>query len=158
MGFIHAYSQRRWPGGRVPYTINSEDFPSGSSARQNIIDAVNHWNSHTPIRFVSRNGEDDYVEFRSTSGPDSVSSSFGRSGEGRQTISLTNTGLGTLIHEMGHSICLLHEHKRPDRDNYLIVNTDDNQYNIVTVRGIPISNYTLLRQVLCISAGNVYET
>jgi len=35
----------------------------------------------------------------------------------------------TVVHEMGHNLGLLHEHQRPDRDNYLTVNVTGSQFD-----------------------------
>ncbi|MGH2916985.1 MAG: M12 family metallopeptidase [Solirubrobacteraceae bacterium] len=50
----------RWPGAVVPYSINGPISPKG---RQQIDIAMDTWSDATPLRFVERTSEDDYVMF-----------------------------------------------------------------------------------------------
>src|SRR5437588_189233 len=49
-----------WPNGVVPYVIDSS-LPA--SQQQTVRNAVDHWNSNTPIRFVARDTQSSYVRF-----------------------------------------------------------------------------------------------
>ena len=45
-------------------------------------------------------------------------------------IQLTNSpDTATCLHELGHSLCLYHEHQRPDRDNYIKYHSNNVQSN-----------------------------
>ncbi|MGL4610435.1 MAG: M12 family metallopeptidase [Trueperaceae bacterium] len=119
----------RWENGIVPFTINANVTESG---RNSIAAAIREWEAKTPIRFVARSQEGDYVEFVKGSQSDACASWVGRGG-GRQTIELDSNGnceIGTLIHEIGHAMGLYHEQSREDRDNHVRIfwdNIEDGQ-------------------------------
>src|SRR5829696_2326766 len=88
-------SQFRWPNGVIPFRINP-----GLPDPGRVTDAIQHWHERTPIRFVARNQEADFVSFiRSSSG---CSSAVGRQ-TGEQFVKLgDNCTTGNIIHEIGH--------------------------------------------------------
>uniref|UniRef100_A0A646QFY2 Metalloendopeptidase n=1 Tax=Hemiscolopendra marginata TaxID=943146 RepID=A0A646QFY2_9MYRI len=106
----------RWPGGQIPYVIDK----SLSPCTDLIKSAMNEFHANTCIQFTPWAGENDYVCIMS--GND-CSSHVGKQG-GRQLVSL-GVGCrykGTIMHELMHAIGFHHEHNRPDRDNYIIIN------------------------------------
>lgn len=108
--------QKIWPNGIVYYTNND---PGNSIA---IADAIAHWEAHTPIRFVLRTNQSNYVDFAGVPTQGAGSSQLGMVG-GRQEIRLiANAGFTTVVHEIGHAVGLMHEHLRADRDQYINVN------------------------------------
>ncbi|XDD50107.1 M12 family metallopeptidase [Leptospira sp. WS92.C1] len=101
-----------WTGKTVPYTID----PSLEHVSR-ITRAIDYYDLHTEIRFIPRTGEADYVNFRDNDS--GCSSKIGKIG-GMQNINIDDVcGVASVIHEMGHAIGLLHEHQRPDRDNFI---------------------------------------
>jgi hypothetical protein len=105
----------RWPHGIVYYTLAPD---LSSTLRAKITDAINHWMSRTPLQFVPREGQADYVTFRYTTAGYAYAD-LGRQG-GQQFINLGEANpVGVIVHEMGHTLGLLHEHTRPDRDTYV---------------------------------------
>lgn len=121
----------RWPNRTIYYTIASN---MGSINVNKINTAVNEYNSKTNTRWVQRTNQSNYVEFifGSSNGSDGWAH-IGYQG-GKQTVSLDQyISVGSVIHEMGHTVGLYHEHSRQDRDQYVSIqwgNIQDGQaYN-----------------------------
>lgn len=128
--------EKLWPDGVVYYTISD----AGNSVT--IKNAIQHWEAYTPIRFVQRTNQGNYIDFsgRPISGA-AGSSKLGMVG-GRQTLeTIENVGFTTVVHEIGHAVGLMHEQTRVDRDNYINMNyaniNDDwkPQYDTYNVSG-----------------------
>jgi len=106
-----------WRGGIVPYTINQD---LGNIVT--IHDAIVTIEQQTNLRFVGRTIQDDYVHFsKQTRG--NPNSKAGRQG-GRQYVNASLNNVGVLVHEVGHSVGLMHEHQREDRDDFVIFHAD----------------------------------
>ncbi len=119
----------RWPVGRIPYLIDAEDFPDGTTRRAKIEWAIDHWNSRSRLKFVPFTSLTDWDWVRFVADSEACQSPVGRQHSpvfpSGQTIrcQLTVTGFsrGSVLHEMGHAAGLFHEHQRPDRDDYVTV-------------------------------------
>ncbi|WP_293313042.1 M12 family metallopeptidase [Pedobacter sp. UBA5917] len=111
---------RLWPNGVVYYTVND---PTNASI---IASAITHWEANTPVRFVQRTDQPNYVDFSGQPSQGAGSSALGMIG-GRQDIKMVNNSdFGTAVHEIGHAIGLMHEQTRADRDQYINVSNNIN--------------------------------
>ena len=109
-----------WNRGIVPYVI---DGGFSEETRELILAAIQEWNDKTIITLVPRATERDYVRFQTTT--ERCRSHIGRMG-GQQSIWWVSSGnacggMTFLLHEIGHTVGLWHEHQRVDRNAYVTV-------------------------------------
>ncbi|MDX2006041.1 MAG: M12 family metallopeptidase [Meiothermus sp.] len=111
----------RWPGGVVPFVLDGSVTSAGAGGLTQ--QAMNLWQAATPVRFVQRTSQSDFVAFVVDPGIEGCGeSAVGRQG-GRQEIRFKATcDFGRVAHEIGHALGLWHEQSREDRDRYIKVN------------------------------------
>jgi astacin (peptidase family M12A) len=108
-----------WPGGVIPYEIDSA-FPADE--RQAIIDGIALINGPTNLILKPRDGEGDYVRVKRTDS--GCSSKVGRQG-GRQEIKIKSwvsdgwCPPGSIAHEFLHAAGIWHEQSREDRNTFV---------------------------------------
>lgn len=140
---------------RVPYSL-SDEIKEDTWKMKSIHQAIESFNKFTCVRFLLLDKSEDNLKREYGDGLDRVKlkingsmcySSVGRQG-GEQDISIGNgcERVGTVIHEMMHSIGFIHEQSRPDRDDYIHVfyeNIKDGmehnfqKYSIGEVKNLP---------------------
>ena len=105
---------RLWSGAVVPYLI--DDTISDPAM---VLRAIEDWVGRTPVRFVEAGANDKNVlVFTLGVG---CRSSIGMTG-GTQYIFLSkDCSYGAVLHEIGHTLGLIHEHSRDDRDEFIAV-------------------------------------
>lgn len=114
-------SWNRWDTCSIPYSIDSS---LSTAARNDFLDAVEHWEDHTGLSFVENSSASDRIHVRGGSG---CSSYVGQIG-GAQALTLApNCGRGAAIHEIGHAMGFFHEQARSDRDDHVTVHFDNIQ-------------------------------
>lgn len=147
MGFVTNDPNSRWENGIVPFVINASILMPDQTT---LLKAITLWNEVAPIKLVQRQGQSNYLEFingqanyggRAVGGPNS----------GRATISMDfrwgdngneNIVIRALMHEIGHIVSLIHEHQRPDRDQYInILNDPNNGDTAVRYDGLLVEPY-----------------
>jgi hypothetical protein len=108
----------RWTRGKIPFVVEEEE-----NLRHKVGLAIEHWEKHTPFRFIPRTPENEaeFPDFISFENNTTCESMVGRRG-GKQVISIGDgCSPGAAIHEIGHAIGLFHEQSRSDRDSFVEV-------------------------------------
>jgi hypothetical protein len=115
MGVAIVGAKFLWPARTIPYEIDAA-FPDSGPIKQ----AIQHWNAKTSIRFVPRAKQADYLFIKYV--PGGASSDVGwRTGKQEASIG-KNCPMGSIAHELGHTVGLWHEHCRNDRDQWVKIN------------------------------------
>jgi len=122
--FSVGYSTYLWPKVGTQYQIPYE-ITSGTGDLSNLTAAIAQFNStFSNIQFVAYNTQTNYVNFYFD--PNNFSgeceATVGMAGGEQQVGGSGSCALGTILHEMGHTIGLWHEQSRPDRNTYVAVN------------------------------------
>ena len=120
-GLAINYTSQFWPAvngvHQVPYVM------SGSSS--NLTTAIDNFNAQFSglIQFVGRTNQANYVNITvESNGSGEGYSNVGMAG-GEQTLDCGGgCVVSTWLHEMGHTVGLLHEHQRPDRGSFITLN------------------------------------
>ncbi|XP_046551695.1 zinc metalloproteinase nas-6-like [Haliotis rubra] len=128
----NAYRNRnyRWPGGVVPYVIDTHHFSSSEQhtihqAMQTISDKTKH-NGKACITFKPRSHESAYIKYQGGSGCHTpVGYHHSMSGV---TLGSGCGQIGTIMHETLHALGFWHEQSRPDRDGYVSIKWSNIQH------------------------------
>jgi hypothetical protein len=115
-----ANNAQRWPGGVVPYYVDPSLAQISGLIQQAAAQIATKTNNC--IRFVPRTNQQKYVRMFFGNG---CYSYVGVTGAGAQDLSLGRgcAYIGTVVHEMLHAVGFDHEQNRPDRDQFIYVNT-----------------------------------
>jgi hypothetical protein len=129
--FLGLYAGSLWPNATVPYAIAAGVSPN---LRQAITNAIQDFTSNTPIQWVPRTNQANFVTFRGepSSANECGDSEVGMQGGGQDIHLSLAQGCGgpsTIVHEMGHAIGFQHEQTRNNRNFYLTVRYDNMDKN-----------------------------
>ena len=116
------WSGRKWPNKTIPYVID-ENIPN----KERILEAIKYYHQDTEIKLIPRTNEKSYVYFKFNGENGSCSSFIGRMCPWcKQTIRVPNwCSKGSIIHEIGHALGMIHEQSRWDRDNHVKIHWDN---------------------------------
>jgi len=109
-----------WPNATVPYMF---DASMNARARSEITNAINQYNAKTCIRIIPKTAAHKaYIKIYN-GGNGICNSAVGTNG-GEQLMSIGKDCeySSVYLHEFGHAIGFMHEHQRPDRDQYITMN------------------------------------
>lgn len=111
----------KWTGGNVYYAFNANVSAAHQAA---FVDAARDWESFANLHFIPRTSQTNYIMVNDGgSGLSGGNSSLGMIGGQQQlNIGAVAWNRGTLLHEIGHALGLIHEHQRSDRDTYVTIN------------------------------------
>ncbi len=138
---------RTWPNGIVPYQF-AADLSAASEAK--VRSAVAHWNANSSILLVERTATNasEYPNYLSFISATQCASWVGFQGTGGQDVYVgDNCTTGSMIHEIGHGLGLLHEHTRPDRDAYVsidwgnIIEDKEHNFDILSDGAVMLGEY-----------------
>lgn len=117
-----AGANRLWTGGIVPYQFQANVPVQVRERTERAIEAIENVSA---VRFIPSDGTGDFVTVR-IHGESSSWANLGRIG-GEQFVNLSiEFDIGGIVHELFHTLGILHEQSRNDRDFFVTINDGTN--------------------------------
>jgi hypothetical protein len=113
----------KWSAGDVYYAF-SNNVSAGK--QQAFLDGMAEWAMFANLHFIPYTNEPNYVFIYEAAEAEGGQSDVGMIG-GEQYIQIgpTSWNRPTICHELGHTLGLVHEHQRFDRDNFVTIFTNN---------------------------------
>lgn len=134
-----------WPQGYIPVAISSEVIKW--YMYKTVLKALTKLNTTTNVRFKPRTNEVDYIKIDMYMDDLNIGglSAIGKTG-GEQLLWLNkNQPENVVLHELLHALGFWHEQSRPDRNNYIYINTDSikkgYEHNFEPEPGLAVGTY-----------------
>ena len=135
-----------WEAGVVPIEFDGSISQARRDAFMNICNTV--WGNGTYISCVERTSQLGYLYVDDSEDDSRATDCFSVVGQARR-LTRYNLNLGTsgcwsnhtVAHEMGHAFGFIHEHQRPDRDNYVTLDTSN-------IRSNAMGNFTKITSLV----------
>ncbi len=103
-----------WPNGIIPYSFRPDITPQHQQAFKG---SAAEWASVAHLTFVARTTETNYLDIQNDSGNSAALGMIG----GPQDFTMNAWVHEVICHELGHSLGLVHEHQRSDRETYVTI-------------------------------------
>ncbi len=111
----------KWPGGVVPYEF---DANVSTTNRGLALVAMAEWSAVANVTFVPKTTETNFLHILSSNATTSCGGSqVGMIGGQQNLTMICWTTKYVICHELGHTLGLLHEQSRSDRNTYMTINT-----------------------------------
>jgi Astacin (Peptidase family M12A) len=113
-----------------------------------VLLAVNAWNTTSVVKlvpFVATNT--DFFFITRSADAAACSSPIGKQGGQQPVACSAAAAAGVIMHEIGHALGMIHEHKRPDRNTFITLNNSNiapgriGQFSPVDLTNCPIGPY-----------------
>jgi hypothetical protein len=113
----------RWPGGKVFYAFSNN---VSTAKQQAFLDGAQEWATFANLEFIARSTQANYILVVENPNLGGGQSAVGMVG-GAQWLQLGPYAWnrGTICHELGHALGLIHEHQRSDRDGFVTILTNN---------------------------------
>ena len=114
----------KWTGGIVYYAFDASVIENATvKHRTATLDAMAEWATFANLTFIPRVAQANYILIKDVPGLGGGVAALGMAGGAQQfDIGSNAWNRGTLIHELGHTLGLIHEHQRSDRDTFVTIN------------------------------------
>lgn len=108
-----------WEDGEIQYYLTG-DFSNEDI--ENLAKGMEMWENECGVRFTEVTPRPYAYEIIRLNEKNCWASSIGDSNDNNNMLFCDSSdSLSHILHELGHCIGLLHEHQRPDRDNYVAI-------------------------------------